>query len=137
MSMVLRWTQDDLDRAISLWREGVSASQIGRELGRSRNSVLGKLMRGGHLKDGECRPLGNAARAVFKAVREKRTRVDMAEALGLDPLGDEALASPGLCKFLASSWDRCCGRPIEIDGSPYCDAHRAVAYRVAVKRAAA
>lgn len=42
---VKQWTEDEIDSVKLLWLEGWSASIIGRELGRSTNSVIGKVFR--------------------------------------------------------------------------------------------
>jgi predicted DNA-binding protein YlxM (UPF0122 family) len=39
------WTADEYTRALSLWDLGKSGSEIARELGRTRNSVIGKIHR--------------------------------------------------------------------------------------------
>lgn len=41
------WTPEELDQAVSLAHTGMSASQIGLALDRSKGSVLGKLQREG------------------------------------------------------------------------------------------
>jgi GcrA cell cycle regulator len=42
---VEKWTKDEIDLAIDLWRQGVSGSIIGARLKKSRCAVLGKLHR--------------------------------------------------------------------------------------------
>jgi GcrA cell cycle regulator len=39
------WWGERIDRLKALWRKGLSASEIGNELGVSRNAVIGKLHR--------------------------------------------------------------------------------------------
>ena len=39
------WTSAEYTRAINLWDLGMSGSEIARELGRTRNSVIGKIHR--------------------------------------------------------------------------------------------
>ena len=39
------WTSEDRTRALELWDLGLSASKIGLQLGRSRNSVIGAIHR--------------------------------------------------------------------------------------------
>ncbi|MCQ0987528.1 GcrA family cell cycle regulator [Jiella marina] len=43
------WDREELQKAAALWAEGHSASEIGRELKRSRNAVIGKIHRNRHL----------------------------------------------------------------------------------------
>lgn len=42
-----RWSDEDVDQLKALWIEGLSCSQIGRAIHRSRNSVIGKVHRMG------------------------------------------------------------------------------------------
>jgi hypothetical protein len=46
----MKWTQDDKQIVERLWREGASAAEIGRDVGRSRSAVLGVLGRMGLLR---------------------------------------------------------------------------------------
>jgi len=39
------WTSDAVERLKALWADGLSASQISREIGASRNGVIGKVHR--------------------------------------------------------------------------------------------
>lgn len=39
------WTEEEINRAADLWKQGFSASQIGRDLKRSRNAVCGVIDR--------------------------------------------------------------------------------------------
>ena len=39
------WTDEEIDYLLAMQREGLSGSEMGKRLGRSRNSVLGKLHR--------------------------------------------------------------------------------------------
>lgn len=41
------WTEEQKSRAAEMWRAGVSASTIGREIGATRNGVIGKMKRMG------------------------------------------------------------------------------------------
>jgi len=41
------WAEDELSRAISLWRGGKTAKEIGDILGRNRSQVIGALNRAG------------------------------------------------------------------------------------------
>lgn len=64
------WTQDEIYTLRKLTGEGLSASQIGAQMGRSRNAIIGKILRlngvGGHLtgrsiKAGDGRPVRRRA----------------------------------------------------------------------------
>lgn len=39
------WTEEEIERAVALWKQGFSASQIGRDVKRSRNAVCGIIDR--------------------------------------------------------------------------------------------
>ena len=41
------WTEAEIERLLTMWKAGTSAVKIAAELGRSRNSVLGRLWRAG------------------------------------------------------------------------------------------
>jgi GcrA cell cycle regulator len=45
MSDEYTWPQQAVDRLRTLWAEGVSAAEIGRRMGLSKHSVLGKIHR--------------------------------------------------------------------------------------------
>ncbi|AEH88172.1 GcrA family cell cycle regulator [Mesorhizobium opportunistum] len=64
------WTQDEIHTLRKLTGEGLTASQIGARMGRSRNAIIGKILRlngaGGHLtvrpiKAGDGRPVRRPA----------------------------------------------------------------------------
>ncbi|WP_050596592.1 GcrA family cell cycle regulator [Mesorhizobium ciceri] len=64
------WSQAEIDTLRKLTGEGLSASQIGTKMGRSRNAIIGKILRlngaGGHLtvrpiKAGDGRPVRRPA----------------------------------------------------------------------------
>lgn len=61
------WPQDMLDTAIRLWKDGMSGTEVGQIIGKSRNAVLGKMHRLG-LCDGK-KPAG---RRVVVAARKAR-----------------------------------------------------------------
>lgn len=73
----MRWTDERVDRLKQLWKEGLSCSQIARQLGGvTRNAVIGKVHRlgltgqqgkraprqrgGGHLSRAQSRTIANA-----------------------------------------------------------------------------
>lgn len=43
------WTADEVARMRRLWQRGWSSARIGARLGRTRNSILGKLWRVGEI----------------------------------------------------------------------------------------
>ena len=46
------WSEDQLKTLENMWSNGYSATEIGETLGRSRNSVLGKIRREGFSRNG-------------------------------------------------------------------------------------
>ena len=56
------WTAEAAEKVSALWKSGLAASLIGEELGRSRNSVIGKIHRMG---------LCNASRPQEIRIRKK------------------------------------------------------------------
>lgn len=127
------WPPETVGTMCKMWSDGCSAGLIAQAVGRSRNAVLGKLMRLGVTRD-RAQPARSLVPTRLTVVKVKQPRarpvaVDMNDARAFEPLGAEAIAEKGCCKFMAGSWDRCCGRPVEASGAVYCDAHRAIAYR--------
>jgi GcrA cell cycle regulator len=99
------WTEEATARLRSLWDEHLSASEIGRRLGFSKNAVLGK-----------------AWRLALPRRRPSETSTPAAEITPPDvdccrwPLGE-----PGTAGF------RFCNEPAA-EGRPYCEAHCRCAY---------
>jgi hypothetical protein len=87
------WTQEQIDFAIDLWRQGVSGSIIGSRLGRSRCSVLGKLHR---MKVTSARPTRVQRPNSTRIARKERHKKRLAEAMAQP-------ASP-LAKIMAEPW---------------------------------
>ncbi|HAH11585.1 MAG TPA: GcrA cell cycle regulator [Alphaproteobacteria bacterium] len=136
------WTDERVEQLKQLWQDGLSASQIARQLGGvTRNAVIGKVHR-----------LGLAGRAT--SARAERPRVQMprrtpvirpalvAPALPVverDPLMDEhgnhatvLTISDRMCKWPigdpATTNFHFCGHKPK-DGSPYCEAHCVKAFQ--------
>lgn len=136
MSQIRSWSNEEIELAVRLWLDGVSGSEIARQMNRTRNGVLGILHRK-KVKRGAAtvelvKRQPNLRKIVPKVVKPKRVKIGGAEiqaALGLEPLGDGPIANAGCCKFLAMDWDRCCGRSVERPFASYCNVHHAVAHR--------
>ena len=110
------WTEDRLAKLTQLWADGLSITQIGNELGVSRNAVVGKVHRMGLPKRQS--PIVRSD----KPVEPKKRKVSPLAAQEWDrskcswPTGDPK--SPDF-KF--------CGDSIS-PGRPYCAKHCALAY---------
>ncbi|THD81837.1 MAG: GcrA cell cycle regulator [Phenylobacterium sp.] len=144
------WTDERVELLKKLWQEGLSASQIAKQLGGvTRNAVIGKVHRLG--LSGRATP-SKPARTVFKAPRPARPvsapsaprRLAEPNSLAVQPTPvryvDEA---PGTATVLTLAAHMCkwpigdpsldtftfCGRGA--DGGPYCHEHAQVAYQPA------
>src|SRR6201991_4158071 len=148
---VMGWTDERVELLKKLWQDGLSASQIAKQLGGvTRNAVIGKVHRLG--LSGRAAP-SKPARTVFKAPRPARpvsTTPAAPRRLG-EPTShapappvryvDEA---PGTATVLTLGAHMCkwpigdpaldnftfCGRRSEENG-PYCHEHATVAYQPA------
>jgi len=127
------WSDDRVERLKSLWREGLSASQVAHALGGvSRNAVIGKVHRLGLAGGGSSRresrprpaarprPTNLSHEPILTVVEEEPLRLDggsfatmhtVDKSMCRWPLGDPAA---GTFHF--------CGRNPK-SGSPYCEAH--------------
>ena len=122
------WTEARLEKLRKLWDQGLSISQIGEELGVTRNAIAGKAHRLGLPKRQS--PINSKAKAAPK--EEKVEQVDMNSrelplrlALRRISWSRNACASPsGDPKTLEFSF---CGEKIE-PGKPYCTEHCEMAY---------
>jgi len=135
------WTDERVEQLKQLWAEGLSASQIARQLGGvTRNAVIGKVHR-----------LGLAGRAtparaerprmqtVRRAVRPRPAPVVQVPIVEKDPVVDEngrkttvLTISDRMCKWPigdpSTNEFHFCGHPPK-GGSPYCDAHSVKAFQ--------
>lgn len=109
MTVPHEWTPDRVAELTRLWETGLSASEIGRKLGITKNSVVGKARR-----------MDLAMRRAPAAPKLPPPNVVTLERLGASmcswPEGE-----PGTPSF------RFCGDPA-IMGKPYCDKHCSIAY---------
>jgi GcrA cell cycle regulator len=141
------WTEDRVASLKKLWLEGLSASQIAKQLGGvTRNAVIGKVHRLG--LSGRAAPAA-PARSVFKAPRPPRPAMATphtprrAEAVHHQPVPLPALREePGSATVLTLGAHMCkwpigdpstddfsfCGSRTSQEG-PYCVAHARVAYQ--------
>lgn len=109
MNQVHEWTEERVAELTKLWESGLSASEIGRRLGITKNSVVGKARR-----------MDLAMRRAPAAPKRPPPNVVTLERLGASqcswPEGE-----PGTDNF------RFCGDPA-VMGKPYCDTHCSMAY---------
>jgi GcrA cell cycle regulator len=140
------WTDERVELLKKLWQDGLSASQIAKQLGGvTRNAVIGKVHRLG--LSGRAAP-SKPARTVFKAPRPARPVAPSAPRRIAEPhqapvpvrILDEA---PGMATVLTLGAHMCkwpigdpaldnftfCGR--RCDEGPYCHEHSQVAYQPA------
>jgi GcrA cell cycle regulator len=144
------WTDERVELLKKLWQEGLSASQIAKQLGGvTRNAVIGKVHRLG--LSGRAAP-SKPARTVFKAPRPARPAATAAaprrlmEPAQLAPTPSPARyvdESPGTATVLTLGAHMCkwpigdpaldnftfCGR--RTGEGPYCHEHAQVAYQPA------
>jgi GcrA cell cycle regulator len=122
----LGWLAERIDRLKALWTRGLTASEIGNELGVSRNAVIGKIHR---LKGYESArmPAGNkharpppAPKPKPPAPKQPRVVLNVPF---LNLTIDELRA--GVCRYPhgEASPYLFCGQPTR-KGSPYCALHR-------------
>lgn len=157
----MAWTEDRVEVLTKLWAEGLSASQIAKQLGGvTRNAVIGKVHRLG--LSGRAKPSRpKKATTVRASSTRKRTSsaskprtprtVARAAAPAAPPPPPPIEAKPlpngeyatimtirdHMCKWpigdpMESDF-RFCGRKIK-QGEPYCDAHCSVAYQPSRRR---
>ena len=127
--MAIDWTPDRIKTLMALWAEGVSTLEIGRRLGVTKNSVVGKVHRLGLPKRQS--PISSSPRTprVIKTAAPISIK-PQAVPISADMVKMEELTT-GMCKWPEGEPDhedfRFCGLPA-IEGKPYCAAHCARAY---------
>jgi GcrA cell cycle regulator len=114
---LMDWTDEKISELTGMWSAGLTAGAIGKQLGITKNAVVGKVHRLG-LKS---RPSPIRQKSIAKHVAEKPaprifTLADMSPQTCRWPSGD-----PKHADF------RCCGRRVS-EGKPYCPEHCDIAY---------
>jgi len=143
------WTDERVEALKKLWLDGLSASQIAKQLGGvTRNAVIGKVHRLG--LSGRAAP-SQPARPAFKAPRParpvaaqtpRRVEAQPAQPLAAPQMPTVYLEEPGSATVLTLGAHMCkwpigdpsadgftfCGRRTGQDG-PYCGEHARMAYQ--------
>lgn len=150
----MAWTDDRVEILSKLWADGLSASQIAKQLGGvTRNAVIGKVHRLG--LSGRAKPSRPVKRAPRTTTAKARASVPAAPRVirrappAPTPVPLEAKQLPDgkyatiltitehMCKWPigdpAASEFRFCGRGTD-KGDPYCKAHAQLAYQPARRR---
>ena len=131
------WTAERDAKCVELWQKGYSASQVGKELGLTRNAILGRLNRTGESSRNPRRPSVRLRRyeATPYVRRQKLTRLILADIPAPPQLNAELNIG-----FLAVKANQCrevvgndglaifCGAPIK-PTYPYCAYHHSINYR--------
>ncbi len=153
----MAWTEDRVDVLTKLWAEGLSASQIAKQLGGvTRNAVIGKVHRLG--LSGRAKPSRPVVRVASKQAKAKARVASVPRApktpavvevappppppIEAKPLPNGEYATiltirDHMCKWPigdpSASDFRFCGRRHK-SGEPYCEAHCSVAYQPSRRR---
>lgn len=141
----MTWTEERVAELMRLWEAGRSASEIGRLLGVSKNSVVGKAhrmklkARPSPIKRGATPQVRRAAAPAPKPVAQPAAVARQAQAKSVAPAPRPARpAARANGKGPACLWPigdpgdqdfHFCGEPA-VPGKPYCDEHCARAYIV-------
>ncbi len=141
------WPEELLQRCVELWKEGRSAKEIGAEVGKSKNAIIGRMRRmrvytGDEtllrkLPPDPTKPKEPKA----KPVRIYKPRIHIRGKLWMPsvPVGDTVCRLAGLrnntCRWptgeATGEFQLFCGLPdAELDANrPYCEGHSLLAYR--------
>jgi GcrA cell cycle regulator len=142
----MSWTDERVEQLKQLWSDGLSASQIARQLGGvTRNAVIGKVHRLGLA--GRATPARTERPRIQVARRQTRPRpapIIHVPIVEKDPIVDDQgrkttvlTINDRMCKWPigdpSTSEFHFCGHPPK-SSSPYCDAHSVKAFQPAQSR---
>lgn len=129
MAEALQWTEDRLEKLKVLWEKGLSISQIGEELGVSRNAIAGKVHRLGLPKRQS--PISGKSQAKPAAAAKPKVEIATPENLPLKLALRNLDWSRSRCSWPKgdpkSTEFNFCGKEIVV-GKPYCNDHCFEAY---------
>lgn len=114
----MTWTTEKIKQLKKLWSKGKSTVEIGRELGISKNAVVGKV----HRLELNARPSPIKKETVKKTVKKKEVKQENVSLMDLKmnscrwPIGDPKDADFHFC-----------GKDT-VTGKPYCSEHCKIAY---------
>lgn len=131
-----RWTKEQLELARTLWLEGATAATIAAKVGKSRNSVVGKMKRLGLLN------IANRPRPQLCSARRKTVKAEPAPTpVEPEPVVEFAPKNPVLLNQLRPIHCRAilgdvgpdgfawyCGDP-KAEGSSWCSHHRGLYFQ--------
>src|SRR5262245_52711173 len=143
------WTPDRIDELKRLFEAAYSCSQIARQIGVTRNAVIGKLTRLGLSRPrGDngipraIRPREGALQRQVRILRRLRAEMEAVAPAEEEPICDRQRCSlfdlsPQTCRWPigrpgADDFGFCGNAPVE--GLPYCAGHSRMAYRSAAAR---
>lgn len=139
----MAWTEDRVDLLKKLWTDGLSASQIARQLGDvTRNAVIGKVHRLG--LSGRGSPARSERPRAVTVPKPQAKPVFIKPVPAQNPVVLEngefatvATLKDNMCKWPigdpAAPGFRFCGHPTT-PGTPYCEAHARLAYQPVERR---
>ncbi len=142
------WPKEQLQRCIELWREGRNAKEIGVELGKSKNAIIGRMTRmrvtTGDLSLLRKQPVDRTNQKPKPGPKSKPARKEPPHIRGKlwippPPIGETACRLEHLtlrtCRWpvgeATGEFQLFCGLPeasLE-DNRPYCEGHSQVAYQ--------
>lgn len=147
-ALPLTWTPHRVEQLKRLFDEGLTCSQIAREIDVTRNAVIGKLSRLGLNRPANDAGYRRPSTPRSASTRQSQVRTlrmmhaEMAAAAASVAVVDETISVARRCSLLELNAESCrwpLGRPgaddfafcgnAPVDGLPYCPGHARLAYR--------